>query len=119
MLGPRGIISISEAIKKNQKLEVLNLADNCFGHDMASILALKSGLEENSTLKNVNLHLNSMIPEGVSLLLAVLKTKNNIQEFKIFERIDKEVFTDLLDTIKSHKTVPAKGKKKGKGKKKK
>eukprot|EP01027_Heterolobosea_sp_BB2_P013381 GEZU01019299.1.p1 GENE.GEZU01019299.1~~GEZU01019299.1.p1 ORF type:complete len:137 (-),score=23.68 GEZU01019299.1:127-537(-) len=109
-IGSKGVIAISEALRRNDRLESINLADNCFGHDMLALESLRAGLEENNTLKDVNLHLNSMLPEGVTMLLAVLKNKKNIQEFKIYERIDKEIFADLMDTVKSHKSAVTGGK---------
>lgn len=117
-VGPRGVAALAEALKKSEAIMSLNLADNNFGHDAACVTALREGILANNSLSSVNLHLNNIVPEASALLTEVLKTKRNIVDFKIYERMAADIYKELLDAAGANADAnkPKKGKK---GKKKK
>lgn len=85
---------------------------------MIAIKALVAGMEENSTLKNVNLNLNTLCTEGAHLVLELLTKKKSIVKLKVYEKMEKAIFTKIIDQLKKNRGGKKKAKKKG-GKKKK
>ena len=117
-LGAKGVKGISQALAKNMTLTHLDLSDNCFGIHLEAIEAIRDGLESNDSLTSVDLNLNSMVPAGTTMLLEVLRTKPKIEVFSIYERVQDDLYEQILAEAKSHADKKKKGGKKGKGKKK-
>eukprot|EP00818_Percolomonas_sp_WS_P007855 CAMPEP_0117449266 /NCGR_PEP_ID=MMETSP0759-20121206/7855_1 /TAXON_ID=63605 /ORGANISM="Percolomonas cosmopolitus, Strain WS" /LENGTH=344 /DNA_ID=CAMNT_0005241733 /DNA_START=107 /DNA_END=1142 /DNA_ORIENTATION=+ len=122
-LSPKGVASIGKALKET-KLQKLSLADTSFGQSVNAIRALADGIQANATLTDLNLHLNTLEPQGAEFLLNILKEQKTLSSLKLYEfqqKIPNELFKELLAAVAANKTT--KGKKKGKkgkkGKKKK
>jgi len=116
-IGPQGVIAIAQSIAKNMVLTKLDLSDNTFGIDIEALETLRDGIESNESLTWIDLHLNSMVPAGATMLLEVLKTKPNILEFRIYERSSEQLFKEVIDTLNLNvKAAKKKGGKKGKKK---
>ena len=82
-----------------------------------AIKALVAGIEENTTLNNVNLNLNTLSTEGAHLILDLLTKKKTLTKFKVYEKMEKAIFTKIMEQLKKNKS--SKKKKGGKKKKKK
>eukprot|EP01060_Flectonema_neradi_P020675 TRINITY_DN2819_c0_g2_i1.p1 TRINITY_DN2819_c0_g2~~TRINITY_DN2819_c0_g2_i1.p1 ORF type:complete len:400 (+),score=52.76 TRINITY_DN2819_c0_g2_i1:78-1202(+) len=117
-LGAKGVQAISQALAKNMTLLHLDISDNCFGIHLDAIESLRDGIEANDTLTSVDLNLNSIVPAGVTMLLEVLRTKQKIEVFHIYERVESDIFEQIIQETKAHAEKKKKGNKKG-GKKKK
>eukprot|EP00761_Pharyngomonas_kirbyi_P004467 gb/GECH01004472.1/.p1 GENE.gb/GECH01004472.1/~~gb/GECH01004472.1/.p1 ORF type:complete len:347 (+),score=70.17 gb/GECH01004472.1/:1-1041(+) len=121
-LGPEGIAALSAALGTTRSLEELSIADNAFGHNREALLALAEGIERNNTLTGLQMHLQTLNPEGVGPLVEAGKEKASLQEMKISERTNKEMFDSLAAAIEKNRLAAKKskkGKKKGKKKSKK
>eukprot|EP01064_Diplonema_japonicum_P006432 TRINITY_DN14288_c2_g1_i1.p1 TRINITY_DN14288_c2_g1~~TRINITY_DN14288_c2_g1_i1.p1 ORF type:complete len:387 (+),score=71.05 TRINITY_DN14288_c2_g1_i1:48-1163(+) len=117
-LGSKGIQGIAQALAKNMTLVHLDLADNCFGIHLEAVEALRDGIETNDSLTSIDLNLNSLVPAGATMLLEVLKTKPKIEVFHIYERVEDDLFEQIIAETKAHVDRKKKGAKKG-GKKRK
>eukprot|EP00759_Apiculatamorpha_spiralis_P012131 PhF_6_TR19213/c0_g1_i1/m.28245 len=113
-LGPHGVMHISHALAKNAYLTKLDLADTSFGIDLEAVEALRDGMESNDTLESVDLHLNSIVPAGVSMLVEVIRAKPKIVKFEVYERIGEAVFKEVLQAVQANQKA-AKKKPGGKG----
>ena len=75
VLGDQGLEELTEALKKKEcRLKILNLADNCITSAGVSRLAL--ALESNCWLEEVNLSCNEISSQGVAHLSTVLQKEN-------------------------------------------
>ncbi|KAJ9448708.1 hypothetical protein DIPPA_02672 [Diplonema papillatum] len=116
-LAAKGVQGVAQALAKNMTLTHLDLSDNCFGIHLDAIEALRDGIETNDSLTSIDLNLNSLVPAGATMLLEVLRTKPKIEVFHIYERVEDDLFEQIIAETRAHTDKKKKGAKKGKGKK--
>eukprot|EP00817_Percolomonadidae_sp_ATCC50343_P002972 CAMPEP_0117419970 /NCGR_PEP_ID=MMETSP0758-20121206/1425_1 /TAXON_ID=63605 /ORGANISM="Percolomonas cosmopolitus, Strain AE-1 (ATCC 50343)" /LENGTH=238 /DNA_ID=CAMNT_0005201353 /DNA_START=271 /DNA_END=987 /DNA_ORIENTATION=+ len=113
-IGAKGVTAIGNALKQTTVLKLLNIADTNFGHSMKAIQALGEGMAENASVTNLNIHMNTLNPEGIPNFLELLKQNKTLTKIKVYEiNINKETFKSFKEAIKGN----GKKKKKKKGKK--
>eukprot|EP00758_Cryptobia_borreli_P003409 Tbor_TRINITY_DN3726_c1_g1::TRINITY_DN3726_c1_g1_i1::g.2453::m.2453 len=111
-LGPIGITHIGHALATNAYLTKIDLSDTGFGVDLEAIEALRNGIESNDSLEAVDINLNSLVPTGMQMLLEVVRAKPKLVQFVVYERINVELFNEMLDAVANNVKLMKKKKKK-------
>lgn len=116
-LGEEGIVEIGRALAIGTQIEELDLADTSFGSSVEAIQVLGEGMEASTSLRMINLDLNSLAPTGPSTFLAVIQKNRRIYVMPISERTDPKIYGEILDVLAlNKKEADRERKKKSKGK---
>lgn len=94
-----GIVDIGRALGVGTNIEVLDLADTCFGTKPETVEVLCEGMETSISLKNVNLDLNTVAPASAQAILSAVRKNTNLAELVLSDRVDSEVYKEILDAV--------------------
>lgn len=98
-----GVIEIGRALTVGTAIEELDIADTGFGYYTEAVEVLCEGITNNTSLSVVNLDLNTLIPLGPPSLLAAIKSNRRIVSMPVSERMDGQLYNEILDVLAQNK----------------
>eukprot|EP00164_Ancoracysta_twista_P004042 GFYU01005426.1.p1 GENE.GFYU01005426.1~~GFYU01005426.1.p1 ORF type:complete len:332 (+),score=95.38 GFYU01005426.1:88-1083(+) len=116
-VGVPGLLGIAKALEKNQHMKTLNLRDNSLFYEKGAFKALEEALRHNTTLENLDMLFNFIDTDGGISIVDGIRLNKSIKSIGVTERMEKDVFDEIMSICGSNNKGGKKGK--GKGKKKK
>lgn len=114
-VGDPGLDEISKAICVTSKIADLDLADTGCGGDTAAVLSLCEAIESTSTLRVVDVDMNTFSLSATESLLRSFQASKSVKTLRIGERTDAAVYKQIVD-LSASRSSTGKGKKKRKKK---
>ncbi|CAD2219246.1 hypothetical protein AGDE_12058 [Angomonas deanei] len=100
-LGDKGIVAVGRAMAVSSQLESINLADNCFGEKSEGVEGLCEGIEKCRTLTAINIDFNTLHPSSAQALLAVVQNCVQLTSVVVDERLEADVYRQMMDIVSS------------------
>lgn len=97
-----GVVDLAKGIKKNRKLQALNLSITKCGGDLDAVDALARAFRKNTTLCDINLDGNLFGNDGVQFFLEFLTGCRHIENFEVSPLIKSVYFNAIQDWLKSN-----------------
>lgn len=114
-IGDSGVDVIAKAICVTSKVADLDLADTACGGDTAAVLSLCDAIENASTLRVVDVDLNTLTSSATESLLNSFQVSRSVTALRVSERTDPAVYKQIVE-LSATRSSAGKGKKKGKKK---
>eukprot|EP00771_Trimastix_marina_P001122 gnl/Trimastix_PCT/2164.p1 GENE.gnl/Trimastix_PCT/2164~~gnl/Trimastix_PCT/2164.p1 ORF type:complete len:357 (-),score=115.88 gnl/Trimastix_PCT/2164:149-1219(-) len=119
LIGPPGTVAIADKLPQNIAIKSLNLADNVIGDDELTLGALRSALQANQSLTDINLDHNVIGIAGATMFADLLAVRTGIVRFRVSERLPTQLYEAIGKQVEANHSAMVKSKRGKKGGKRK